>query len=343
MRSYRLISATAIILAVSMLAACGGGGGGGTTPNIPTPTSTPAGPPPGSPTPHPSPSGSSTPIASPTPIPTSSPLSTPTPGATPTPVTTPVPTPANTPTPSASATPNRTLGVTTGFGQVNGDDTMFPDSIGEEPNDGDYPNGGHGPLNDTKGPDGVPCLAQMYTGQVAPDGPGYHVHAFIGMYLNGKEVALPDGLGFADPLGDGTFNGVPNWTQYATKCYYEMHSHDASGTIHIETFTAPPGNQFGTVYTLGDFLAVWGIPVGPSNWGPLNGTVTIYTSGAVARGGPGTGGYVFSNTYSLYCRACDANTIGAIPLYSHEVIWVLVGSGNLEGSALPNVDFFTEW
>jgi len=228
---------------------------------------------------------------------------------------------------------------------------MFPggisDPAGHETNDGDYSAGGHGPMNSTIGPDNVPCLGSMYSGPLGATG-GYHVHSFLGIYYNGSEVALPDGLGFADPLGDQTFNtgnvSIPNWTNQASTCYYEMHTHDASGTIHQEAFPpSPTGAQFGSAFTLGDFLAVWGIAVSPTNWGPLNGPVTIYTSGQVARGGPKTDPEVGSNTYTLYCTLCDPNTVAGLRLYSHEVVWVLVGSGNPTGSSLPNVAFYDEW
>ncbi len=242
--------------------------------------------------------------------------------------------------PSPTPTPNSRLTKGTGNGQINGDDTMFPGGIGEDKNDGDYSNGGHGPVGDTKGPDGVPCKASMNTNGIPPKGTGYHVHAFLGIYYNGTEAALPDGLGFADPSGDGQFPGTPpNWTQYASVCYYEMHTHDASGTIHMESITPPTGFQNGTKYTLGDFLAIWGIPVSPVNFGPLNGPVTVYTSGQFSRGHQCTPHcYVTSNTYTMY--AGDPSTI---PLYSHEVVWVLVGAGNPTGSSLPNVLFFDEW
>jgi hypothetical protein len=228
---------------------------------------------------------------------------------------------------------------------------MFPGGTAEEANDGDLPNGGHGPLNSTIGPDNVPCLQAMYPGGVGKPGDGYHVHPFLGIYFNGRRVALPDGIGMSDPAADFTFNGIPNWTNFnangANGCFYQIHTHDASGVFHIESYPpAPPGGfngQQGTLYTLGDLLAVWGVSAGPSNFGPLNGTVTIYTSGPVSRGGPGTKTLVPSTTYQLICTACDSNTIGSIPLYSHEVIWVLVGTGNLTGSSLPNINFFTEW
>jgi hypothetical protein len=228
-----------------------------------------------------------------------------------------------------------------GNGQINGDDTMFPGGIGEDPNDGDYPAGGHGPLTSppqTIGPDNVPCLQSMDTGALPPQGTGYHVHTFVGIYYNGKEVALPDGIGMANPEGESTYKGIPNWTNYATMCYYETHTHDASGLIHQESANAPLAFQQGAKYTLGDFLAVWGITIGPTNLGPLSGPVSIYTSGQFGRGGPGTKSEIGSNTYTLYTG--DPTLIG---LYSHEVIWITIGTGNPVGSNLPNVLFFTEW
>lgn len=254
-----------------------------------------------------------------------------------------------TPTPVGSATPSKVT-VTTGDGEVNGTDDMFPGGVGEDAGDGDYPNGGHGPLTNppqTIGPDNVPCLVSMNTNGYVGDGhggTGYHVHTFLGIFFNGSEVALPDGVGFADPEADGQFPGTPmNWTQYATMCYYETHVHDGSGLIHQESATPPMGDQLGTKYTLGDFLAVWGITISPTNLGPLNGGVTIYTSGQAAfRAGCVAGNCrVTSNHYTLYMG--DPSVIG---LYSHEVIWILVdggGKANPRGSSLPNVSYFDKW
>ena len=301
----RIASVCSLFAALSLASACGGGGGGG-APNVPAPGTTPPGP--GS-------SASPAPSAGPTAGPSA--------------------TPAPTSNPSASAS---ALTIAVGDGEVNGNDTMFPGGIGSEPNDGDYSGGGHGPLTNppqTIGPDHVPCLSSMNTGNLPPQGTGYHVHAFVGIYYNGKEVALPDGIGFANPRNDGTFNGISHWTETATMCYYEMHTHDASGLVHEESMHAPSGFQAGAKYTLGDFLAVWGVTLGSNHLGPLNGAVSVFTSGQVGRGKTGE---VSSTLYSRY----TGNPL-QIGLYSHEVIWITVGSGNPANSALPNVVFWTEW
>lgn len=354
-RAGRLVT-VACVLGVSVLAACGGGGG--TTPPVgPSTNPGPSSHPSGSPSPSPAPTFSTTPTPGPsptngqTPTPLPSPT-TPPPTAIPPPTPTPSPKPTATPTsvPSATPTPNQQLVYSVGSGQINGDDTVFTGSpSAREKNDGDYPSGGHGPVNTSMtGPDGntVSCLSSMAE--------NYHVHAFLGFYNSGHAVALSDGIGMAEPQGDGDYavNGttIHNWENYATQCFYEMHTHDASGVIHIE---APSPNCGGatqntvpcdmSIFTLGDFLAVWGVQIMPtgiySNGAPImSGSVQIYTSGPVARGGPNHSAEVGSNTYSLYTG--DPN---AIPLYSHEVIFVDVGSGNLTGSALPNVAFYETW
>jgi len=81
--------------------------------------------------------------------------------------------------------------------------------------------------------------AWNHTGTAAVDGVGcarnenYHVHALLSVYRNGQRLAIPDSIG----RGSG--------------CSYEMHTHDGSGVIHIET-------DVPKTFTLGQFLALWG-------------------------------------------------------------------------------------
>jgi hypothetical protein len=65
----------------------------------------------------------------------------------------------------------------------------------------------------------------------------YHIHAHLALFVEGREVAVPAGIGITD------------------RCLYWLHTHAADGIIHIE---APSRREF----TLGQFFAVWGQPLG---------------------------------------------------------------------------------
>jgi hypothetical protein len=90
--------------------------------------------------------------------------------------------------------------------------------------DGATASGGHGnPVQN------VTCL-------VTED---YHLHAHLSLFQDGKQLAVPAHIGLQG-------------------CAYELHTHDASGIIHIETSSA---RQF----TLGQFFGVWGQPLRTDN------------------------------------------------------------------------------
>jgi len=54
----------------------------------------------------------------------------------------------------------------------------------------------------------------------------------------------------------------------------------------------------------------------------------LYSSNALAQ-----------SNYNYYTQY--TGDINQIPLYSHQVIWILIGSGNPTGSSLPNVNFWS--
>jgi hypothetical protein len=65
---------------------------------------------------------------------------------------------------------------------------------------------------------------------------GYHVHAHLSVYVNGKPTPVPGGIGI-DPQG---------------RFISPIHTHDASGIVHIESTKPYP-------FTLGEFINVWGV------------------------------------------------------------------------------------
>lgn len=69
----------------------------------------------------------------------------------------------------------------------------------------------------------------------------YHIHAHISIYINGVNTPLVANTGIA-PLGVTSNANVT--------CYYWLHTHDASGVIHIESPTTK-------LYTLSQFFDIW--------------------------------------------------------------------------------------
>ncbi|MDR5739615.1 MULTISPECIES: hypothetical protein [unclassified Caballeronia] len=79
----------------------------------------------------------------------------------------------------------------------------------------------------------------------------YHVHTHLSIVYNGQARALPANI------------GLPG------SCNYELHTHDNTGIIHVET----PYNK---VFTLGQFFDIWGEPLTVTNVAGLSGDVVVY-------------------------------------------------------------------
>jgi hypothetical protein len=65
---------------------------------------------------------------------------------------------------------------------------------------------------------------------------GYHVHAQLNVYVDGKQTTVPANLGI-DPQG---------------RFISPIHTHDTSGVVHMESTKFYP-------FTLGEFINVWGV------------------------------------------------------------------------------------
>lgn len=65
----------------------------------------------------------------------------------------------------------------------------------------------------------------------------YHIHAHLAIYVDGKPVTVPANVGLSA----------------AAQLFSPLHTHDATGVIHIEA--ARPSKAF----TLGAFFDVWGV------------------------------------------------------------------------------------
>ena len=106
--------------------------------------------------------------------------------------------------------------------------------------------------------DGIACQTSE---QVA-----YHIHAHLTIYASGARQVVPAGIGIPGPhqMIDGFVAGG--------KCLYWLHTHDATGVVHIES----PVRR---VYTLGQFFDVWGRPLSDTQVGGATGPVTAFVNG----------------------------------------------------------------
>lgn len=221
-------------------------------------------------------------------------------------------TPSPSPSPSAGASPTpMPASYTIGYGEIFGSDNAFT------PNDGDTSSGGQG-----QNIDGMPCVSTM------PN--TYHVHAFVGIIINGRQLALPDGIGMENPGADGTYANIPNWTEYAT-CYYYIHTHDASGVLHVESPQSVPLTS--SIYTLGNAFDMWGMPLSSTQIGPYTGTVRAYV-GQV----PIKTAQILRSDYSLY-----SGDPRSIPIYSHTTTWLEIGPTYIAPSSLPVLNYYEEY
>lgn len=180
------------------------------------------------------------------------------------------------------------------------------------PNDSDSAGGGNGQMVDNV----LPCKASMYE-------TAYHVHAFVGIIYNKQQMALPDAIGLS---GYGPeYSGVTN----GAKCYYYLHTHDASGMVHIESpSTASLGSS---LFTLGNFLDVWGQTLSSTGFGNFSGAVHVFVAKPALRS-------LYSGPFTAFTG--DPHTI---KLYSHEAIWIEVGSVYYTAAQLSQIRFYTEY
>ena len=84
----------------------------------------------------------------------------------------------------------------------------------------------------------------------------YHVHAHLDVFVNGRPVRVPAGIGIniadpgvktgPDPTGSGnSYGGIK---LCAKPCISPLHTHDATGVLHTESATVTP-NRLGQLFT----------------------------------------------------------------------------------------------
>jgi hypothetical protein len=98
-----------------------------------------------------------------------------------------------------------------------------------------------------------------------------HIHVHLAIFVEGQEVAVPFGVGIGQPwLVEDSAQG-PFVTDGA--CFYWLHTHTENGVVHIES----PVNR---TFTLGDFFAIWQVPLSATQVGRARGPVIAYVNGS---------------------------------------------------------------
>jgi hypothetical protein len=98
-----------------------------------------------------------------------------------------------------------------------------------------------------------------------------HIHAHLALFFHGEQIAIPCGIGIVKPFRiENGFVGVGGG-------FYWLHTHDATGIIHIES---PDARS----YTLGNFFDVWGEPLSPHGVAGLDGVVCAFVDGKLYSG-----------------------------------------------------------
>jgi hypothetical protein len=127
--------------------------------------------------------------------------------------------------------------------------------------DGNTAQGGQGEDHPV---DGIECTAGME--------PNYHIHVHLSLYVNGEQLAIPKAIGVVQPVPSNGFI-------IAGGCFYWVHTHDATGIIHVE-----PPTQIEV--TLGDLFDIWGEPLSNTGVAGYDGAVTVLVDGEVYSGDP---------------------------------------------------------
>jgi hypothetical protein len=114
-----------------------------------------------------------------------------------------------------------------------------------------------------------------------------HDHNHLDVIVNGQPVAVPAGIGQAEPVDVGPAppgSGETGDLFFANVAYSPLHTHSDSGMIHLES----DGQQ--TTFTLGQFFDEWAVRLTPQCLGSYcdggGKRLTVYVNGSPVAGDP---------------------------------------------------------
>jgi hypothetical protein len=118
----------------------------------------------------------------------------------------------------------------------------------------------------------------------------YHVHAHLDVFVDGRPVPVPAGIGIdianpsvqADMGANGQVIGAGLTGECSRPCISPLHTHDLSGLLHTETKTPSPNK-------LGQFFTEWAVKLTPDCIGAYckpKTPIKIYVDGTEETGDP---------------------------------------------------------
>jgi hypothetical protein len=118
----------------------------------------------------------------------------------------------------------------------------------------------------------------------------YHVHAHLDVFVNGKPIFVPAGIGIdldnpdtvADKNVDGLVVGAGLKQECSEPCISPLHTHALDGVLHTETKSPSPNK-------LGQFFTEWAVRPTPDCVGAYckpETPITIYVDGKPETGDP---------------------------------------------------------
>jgi hypothetical protein len=119
----------------------------------------------------------------------------------------------------------------------------------------------------------------------------FHVHAHLDVYIDGKPVLVPAGLGI-DTKNPGVHlfetDGLPAYgginPPCDTPCISPLHTHDVTGILHTESSSRKYN-------TLGQLFVEWGVRLTPTcvdTYCEPEKTIAVYVNGTKSTGDPRT-------------------------------------------------------
>ena len=103
-------------------------------------------------------------------------------------------------------------------------------------------------------------LASLHLDPLAQEALAFHVHDHLGVYVDGKRVAVPQGIGISSFIT-------------------ELHTHAQDGVLHVESARSQP-------YTLGQFFGEWAVRLTARCLGSYCGQLHWWVNGRARSGNP---------------------------------------------------------